>query len=77
MRMTDAILTALMAGGKSQGDLAVAQDVSKQAISNKISRGTWSGRELLDVAKLTGSKLMYEFPDGTRIIIDDPQEEAE
>lgn len=74
MRMTDAVLTALSAGGKSQGDLAEAQAVSKQAISNKISRGTWSGKELLDVAKLTGSKLVFEFPDGTRIVIDDPEE---
>lgn len=74
MRMTDAVLTALSAGGKSQGDLAEAQDVSKQAISNKISRGTWSGKELLDVAKLTGSKLVFEFPDGTKIVIDNPEE---
>lgn len=76
MRMTDAVLTALSAGGKSQGDLAEFQDVSKQAISNKISRGTWSGKELLDVAKLTGSRLMFEFPDGSRIVIDDQQEGA-
>ena len=74
MRMTDAVLTALSAGGKSQADLAEAQAVSKQAISNKISRGTWSGKELLDVAKLTGSKLIFEFPDGSRIVIDDPDE---
>ena len=74
MRMTDAVLTALSAGGKSQGELADAQGVSKQAISNKIARGTWSGKELLDVAKLTGSRLMYEFLDGTRIVIDDPEE---
>ena len=74
MRMTDAVLTALSAGGKSQGDLAEAQAVSKQAISNKISRGTWSGKELLDVAKLTGSKLVFEFPDGSKIVIDDPEE---
>lgn len=74
MRMTDAVLTALSAGSKSQGDLADAQGVSRQAVSNKIARGTWSGKELLDVAKLTGSKLMYEFPDGTRIVIDDPDE---
>ncbi len=74
MRMTDAVLTALSAGGKSQGDLALAQGVSKQAISNKIARETWSGKELLDVAKLTGGKLMFEFPDGTRIVINDPEE---
>lgn len=74
MRMTNAVLTALSAGGKSQGDLAEAQNVSKQAISNKISRGTWSGKELLDVAKLTGCKLMFEFPDGSKIVIDDPEE---
>ena len=74
MRITDAVLTALSAGGKSQGDLAEAQSVSKQAISNKISRGTWSGKELLDVAKLTGSKLAFEFPDGSKIVIDDPEE---
>ena len=74
MRMTDAVLTALSAGRKSQGELAELQGVSKQAISNKISRGTWSGKELLDVAKLTGSRLMYEFPDGTKIVIDDQEE---
>ena len=76
MKMNDAIKTALTAIGKAQSDFAEYQGISKQAINNKMARGTWAGKDLLDVANMTGSKLLFEFPDGSKIVISETQEEA-
>jgi len=77
MQMTDAVKTALSAGNKDQSDLAVFKGVSKQAITNKMARGTWTGKDLTDVAALTGGKLLIEYPDGSKIVIDRPETSAE
>lgn len=74
MKISDAVKTVLTAGGKSQGDLADAWDVSKQAINNKLSRESFSGKDLIDLARLTGCRMMFEFSDGTRVVVDDPEE---
>ena len=77
MVKSDAVKMALIAGGKSQADLADKLGVSKQAIGNKVTRGNWTGDDLLTVASMTGGKLLFEYPDGTKIVIDDQQEGAE
>ena len=77
MRMTDAVKAALSVADKAQGDLAQFQGISKQAITNKMFRGTWTGKDLLDVANLTGGKLLIEYPDGSKIVIDSPGTVAE
>lgn len=77
MVKSDTVKMALIAGGKSQADLADKLGVSKQAIGNKVTRGNWTGDDLLTVANMTGGKLLFEYPDGTKIVIDDPQEGAE
>ena len=77
MVKSDAVKMALIAGGKSQADLADKLGVSKQAIGNKVTRGNWTGDDLLTVANMTGGKLLFEYQDGTKIVIDDQQEGAE
>ena len=74
MVASDAIKMALIAGKKAQADLADELGVSKQAIGNKMTRGNWTCADLLKVATLTGGKLLFEYPDGSKIVIDDAEE---
>ena len=74
MVTSDAIKMALIAGKKAQADLADELGVSKQAIGNKVTRGNWTSDDLLKVASLTGGKLLFEYSDGTKIVIGDPGE---
>jgi DNA-binding XRE family transcriptional regulator len=74
MVTSDAIKMALIAGKKAQADLADELGVSKQAIGNKVTRGNWTSDDLLKVANLTGGKLLFEYSDGTKIVIGDPGE---
>jgi hypothetical protein len=70
MQMTDAVKTALSAGNKDQSDQAMFKGISKQAINNKMARGTWTGKDLTDVAALSGGRLLIEYPDGSKIVFD-------
>lgn len=74
MNLIDGVKTALSAAGKSQADLTDVFGVSPQAIANKQSRGTWSAKELIQIAKATGGKLLIEYPDGTKVAFTDLDE---
>lgn len=67
MNMSDGIKTVLSAAGKTQADLTEVFGVSPQAIANKQSRESWSLKELLQIASVTGGKVFVEFPDGTKV----------
>ena len=46
-------------------------------IYNKTVRDSWSARDLIKVATLTGSRLAFVFPDGQQIYFDPDAEERD
>lgn len=71
MAVSDKVKAVLALTGKRQIDLATHLGMSKQVLSNKLARGSWSGRDLAKVAAFCGGKLLFMLPDGQQIIIDD------
>ena len=71
------IKQALVGCGKKQIELAEYFGISRQAMSNKFSRDSWSADELAKVADFVGGKLLIEMPDGQRIPIDHSEEGKE
>lgn len=68
---------ALVGCGKKQIELAEYFGISRQAMSNKFSRNSWSADELAKVANFVGGNLVIEMPDGQRIIVDPPKIEED
>jgi len=78
MSISKAVRMALKRAGKQNGDLAQIWGYTLNAISNKFQRERWRGKELTEVAELTGGTLAFVYPDGTQITIPqaDPKKEA-
>ena len=55
--------------GKKQLELAEYFDMSKQTLSNKMARGSWSADDLTRVAEFCSCKLAFILPDGQQILI--------
>lgn len=55
--------------GKKQNELAEAFGMSKQTMSNKMARESWSASDLVKVADLCGCKVAFILPDGQQIIL--------
>ncbi len=55
--------------GKTMGDLAEASGQTRQNLSNKMTRGNFSERDILTLAKALGCRVEIQFtlPDGTEI----------
>lgn len=64
---------ALVGCGRKQIELADFFGISRQAMSNKFNRDSWSADELAKVAAFVGGSLVIEMPDGQRIIVDPPK----
>lgn len=73
MNLSDGIKSALCAAGKTQADLTTVFNVSPQAIANKQSRNSWSADELIRIAGSVGAKLTFEFPEGSKIVLELPE----
>lgn len=70
MAISDCIWMALKKANKGQIDLMQEWGISsRQAISNKFARGSWSANELANLAEFTGGKLIIQYPDGQEILI--------
>ena len=69
MAITTAVKMALQHAGKKNIDLAARYNWSKQALSTKMARDSWDGRDLEIVAEFTGGKLVFQYEDGTTIPI--------
>ena len=76
MALSDKIKGIIIMVGKQQHDLAQNFGMSKQVMNNKLSRNSWSGKDLITVADFVGGQLAIILPDGQKIILDDDQPEA-
>lgn len=68
--VSDAVNAVLAKSRKTKTALGVRWNASRQAVSNKFYRDYWSTNELVDIARFTGSKLIFKFPDGTEIAVE-------
>lgn len=70
MKITDGVKSAIAMVGKRQTDLAAGLGKTKQNMSMKATRDTWSARDLVRVARFVGADLTFTFPDGSVIKLD-------
>ena len=70
MSVSDKVKAVLTLSGKRQIDLAENFDMSKQTMSNKMARDSWSAKDLARVAEFTGCKVGFVLPDGQHIFLD-------
>ena len=70
MPISDKVKGLLALSGRRQIELAGVFGMSKQTMNNKISRDSWSGKDLAKVAEFCGCKLAFVLPDGQQIIIE-------
>ena len=68
--IADSVRMALTKANKKQKDLAEYLGKSKQSMSMKFTNDTFFGDDLVTIAKFTGGKLAFVYPDGTTINID-------
>ena len=69
-KISDSVSMALQKAGKKQKDLAERWGKTKQSMSMKFVNDSFFGDDLVDIAKFTGGKLAFIYPDGTVINID-------
>ena len=74
MSTSDKVKALLRMCGKRQNELAVRFGISSQSMNNKMSRDSWSARDLMTAAEFAGCKLAFIFPDGSRITLDKAEE---
>ena len=70
MSISTKIKALLNLSGKDHTGLAAYLGISKQALSNKFYRNTFSAADLVKVAEYTESRLSFVFPDGNKVIVD-------
>lgn len=75
MSLSDSVRMALKKARKNQTDLIRIWGNSKSAMSNKFRLERWSGNDLVRVARFTGGKLAFIYPDGQQILIETPETE--
>ena len=75
MSVSDAVRMAIAKAGINQTGLAKTWGTSAQAIYNKLNLERWSAKDLAQIAKITGGKLAFVYPDGQQILIEVPEEE--
>ncbi|WP_278626870.1 helix-turn-helix domain-containing protein [Thomasclavelia cocleata] len=55
--MNNKIISLLALFGYNQGDYAKHMGMSKSSLSNKIKRGSYTAKDLIDLAEMTGNRL--------------------
>lgn len=76
MALSDKVKGIIAMVGKQQQELAQYFGMSKQVMNNKLSRNSWSGKDLIKVADFVGGQLAIILPDGQKIILDDDLPDA-
>ena len=69
MSISEKVKGLLALNGKKQSELAEEFGMSKQVMSNKMARGSWSANDLARAAEFCGCKLAFVMPDGQQIVI--------
>ena len=69
MSISEKVKGLLALNGKKQTELAESFGMSKQVMSNKMARGSWSANDLARAAEFCGCKLAFVLPDGQQIVI--------
>lgn len=78
MSASDAVRMAIAKAGIKQTELSKIWGTSPQAIYNKLNLERWTARDLAQIAKITGGRLAFIYPDGQEILIQAQEaEEAE
>ena len=67
MGISEKIKALLALDGKRIIELADHFGISRQSMSNKIARDSWSAADLLKVAEFVNCELSFELPNGQRI----------
>lgn len=70
MTISDKVKAVLALAGKKQQELAQVFGMTKQTMSNKFARDSWSGKDLAKVAEFVGGQLAIIMPDGQTINIE-------
>lgn len=67
MNTSNTIKALLNLCGKRQVDLASYLGMVPQSLNNKMSRNSWSAKDLQRVAEFTGCKCGFVLPDGNTL----------
>lgn len=70
MSTSDKVKGLLALSGKKQIDLAAYFGMTKQTMSNKMARDSWSAKDLARVAEFVGCKAGFLLPDGQHIFLE-------
>lgn len=75
MGMSEKVKALLALSGKKQTELAEAFGMSKQTMSNKMARGSWSAEDLAKAAEFCGCSLAFILPDGQQMVLKHDEKE--
>lgn len=70
MSAADKLNSLLRATNTSKADIARYIGIAPQSMWNRFQIGHFTADDLIIFAEVTGSKLLYELPDGQRIEFD-------
>ena len=70
MSVSDKVKGLLALSGKRQIELADFFGMTKQTMSNKMARDSWSAKDLARVAEFVGCKIGFLLPDGQHIVLE-------
>lgn len=69
MSLTDKIKALISIRGKKNIDLAKHLGLSPQSLQNKLSRGSFSAEDLIEIADFLGCSLEFNIDDKQKIIL--------
>ena len=70
MSVSDKVKGLLALSGKRQIERADFFCMTKQTMSNKMARDSWSAKDLARVAEFVGCKIGFLLPDGQHIFLE-------
>ena len=71
MSATDAVRMAMTRKKLRQSDLAEAWGVRRQTVNAHVVRDSWTAKDLMSIAEMTGGHLAFVYPDGQQIVFFD------
>lgn len=71
MAVADKIRALLNLKGKKISDMADYFGMSRQAMRNKLSRGSFSAADLIKISMFLGAELSFSISDNQKIVLDE------